>query len=152
VGVVKHTPYCATAHVQSSGRINNAQPRTLPQLTASFVVEMQGLILVSLLSVSLCASLDQEWHSWKSLHSKNYEDDDEEGARRLVWYDNYKKILEHNSANRSYSLALNQFADLVGSVSALIRTFLALNAESAGGVSSLLYENCQLISRLVLLR
>lgn len=66
--------------------------------------------------MSLCASLDQEWYSWKSLHSKTYEDEDEEGVRRVVWYDNYKKILEHNSANRSYSLALNQFADLVGSV------------------------------------
>lgn len=95
----------------------NAQSRVVPQLSISFVVEMQSLILASLLSLSLCASLDQEWYSWKSLHSKTYEDEDEEGARRVVWYDNYKKIVEHNSANRSYSLALNQFADLVGSVS-----------------------------------
>ena len=72
-------------------------------------------ILLTLFSASLCASFDQEWHSWKSLHSKTYGDEEEEGARRLVWYDNYKKILEHNSANHSYSLAVNEFADLVKS-------------------------------------
>lgn len=62
---------------------------------------------------SLGASLDTQWHSWKSQHSKMYSDEEEEGARRLVWYDNLKKIVEHNNASHSYSLALNEFADLV---------------------------------------
>ena len=71
------------------------------------------LILLCLLSASLCASLDQQWHSWKALHSKTYGDDEEEDVRRNVWHGNYKKIMEHNNANHSYSLALNEFADLV---------------------------------------
>lgn len=71
------------------------------------------LIVLGLLSLSFCASLDQQWHSWKSLHSKSYGNADVEESRRLVWYDNYKKIVEHNNANHSYSLALNEFADLV---------------------------------------
>ena len=70
-------------------------------------------ILACLFYLSLCASLDQQWHSWKSQHSKTYGDEEEEDARREVWYDNYKKIVDHNNANRSYSIALNEFADLV---------------------------------------
>lgn len=70
-------------------------------------------ILLGLLSLSLCASLDQQWHSWKSQHSKSYGNEDEEDARRTVWYDNFKKIVDHNNANHSYSLGLNEFADLV---------------------------------------
>ena len=71
------------------------------------------LLVLCLACVGLAASLDTQWHSWKAQHSKTYNDQDEEDARRLVWYDNLKKIMEHNSANKSYTLALNEFADLV---------------------------------------
>ena len=77
-------------------------------------------ILLCLTTLSVCSSLDQQWHSWKSLHSKTYGDEGEENARRQVWYDNYKKIVEHNSANHSYSLALNEFADLVRTVTEIM--------------------------------
>lgn len=52
--------------------------------------------------------------SWKREHSKLYSNTDEEGSRWMVWRENYHKILEHNKANHSFALRLNQFADLVG--------------------------------------
>lgn len=71
------------------------------------------LLVLCLACAALGASLDTQWHSWKAQHSKTYSDQEEEDARRLVWYDNFKKIIEHNNANKSYTLALNEFADLV---------------------------------------
>ena len=82
-------------------------------ISLTIMIEKKIFILLCLLSASLCASLDHQWHSWKATHSKSYGDDSEEDARRIVWYDNYKKIVDHNNANRSYTLALNEFADLV---------------------------------------
>ena len=80
---------------------------------------MQLVVLV-LLSTCICygycynlVQLQQEWMSWKRQHSKLYSDTDEEGSRWMVWRENYHKILEHNKANHSFALGLNQFADLV---------------------------------------
>ena len=75
---------------------------------------IRRLLLVLCLAVAaLGATLDTQWFSWKAQHSKTYSDQDEEDARRLVWHDNLKKIVEHNNANKTYTLALNEFADLV---------------------------------------
>lgn len=77
------------------------------------ILHSRLLLVLCISCAALAASFDVEWHSWKSQHSKTYTDQDEEDARRLVWYDNLKKVSEHNNANRSYTLALNEFADLV---------------------------------------
>ena len=88
---------------------------------AMMIAVTRGLIAACLLSACLSASLDREWYSWKSLHSKAYDSEDEEGTRRSVWYDNHKKIIEHNNANRSYTLAVNEFADLVSFLTDLLQ-------------------------------
>lgn len=71
------------------------------------------LVFVSLLSFALSQSLDAQWHSWKTLHSKVYSDSVEENTRRNVWLHNWARIEAHNRGNHSFSLALNHFADMV---------------------------------------
>lgn len=90
-----------------SERFRERQSDSLPAMIRRL------LLVLCLACAALGASLDTQWHSWKAQHSKTYSDQEEEDARRLVWYDNFKKIIEHNNANKSYTLALNEFADLV---------------------------------------
>lgn len=74
------------------------------------------LLLVSLLTGSLCYPahlLHQDWTQWKSTHSKYYNSVQEESARLGVWKDNYQKIMEHNMANKTFTVGLNEFADMV---------------------------------------
>lgn len=74
-------------------------------------------ILVLLVTFGLCHSqvqLQDEWLTWKMQNSKVY-NIREEGSRWNVWRDNFKKIQEHNNANYSFVLGLNEFADMVNS-------------------------------------
>ena len=63
--------------------------------------------------------MDVQWHSWKEVHGKIYADQNEESARRHIWLKNLARIQEHNTnggvggAPANFSLAINQFADLV---------------------------------------
>lgn len=72
-----------------------------------------SVLFICLLPLTLGQSLDVQWHSWKTLHSKVYTDKMEESARRGVWLDNWARIEAHNRGNRSFSLALNHLADMV---------------------------------------
>ena len=78
--------------------------------------------MVALLLVLICLEacqclnllqLQHEWSGWKKQHSKSYYTGDEESSRWEVWRENYHKIMEHNKANHSFTLGLNQFADMV---------------------------------------
>ncbi len=76
------------------------------------------LVLSSLLCCGLCVDysqlqLQKEWLSWKREHSKVYYNTREEGSRWAVWRGNYQLIMEHNKNNHSFSLGLNEFADMV---------------------------------------
>ena len=57
----------------------------------------------------------EEWHQWKERHGKVYADEASESARRSTWHENYKLVERHNkdASNHGFTLALNQFADLV---------------------------------------
>ena len=73
-----------------------------------------GLLLVSFLSSCLgYPRMHQEWADWKSTHSKLYNSVKEESARLEVWQENYKKIMGHNMANKTFTVSLNEFADMV---------------------------------------
>lgn len=81
-----------------------------------------GLLVLAVLALSsvLCAqcqSFTDEWGMWKQTHGKTYLDTEEEGARKMVWMENYRLIREHNSKNLSYTLDLNEFADMVSDAS-----------------------------------
>ncbi|KAL5493678.1 hypothetical protein EMCRGX_G014888 [Ephydatia muelleri] len=73
---------------------------------------MHCIVLVLIFTEALGATLDMEWHSWKTRHAKKYEDETEETERRLIWNSNFERIIEHNRKRLSFTLGLNQFADL----------------------------------------
>ena len=67
-----------------------------------------------LVFVRAVSHLEQQWHSWKERHGKLYMDIEEEHQRRNIWLDNLDKIEKfNNGATGNFSLAINQFADLV---------------------------------------
>lgn len=80
-------------------------------------VEMKEVLVVlsTIVCCVLCSSeflLQEEWFVWKKQHAKMYSYRDE-GSKWKVWRENYQKIQEHNKANYSFTLGLNEFADMV---------------------------------------
>lgn len=53
-----------------------------------------------------------DWHNWKRLFNKKYYSNDLEAKRKAIWHKNRQFIEEHNKKKLSFTLALNQFADL----------------------------------------
>ena len=72
-------------------------------------------VTLSLPSLSPARTLSEEWHSWKTRHEKVYVDRGEENVRQQIWIQNRARISEHSRRNHSFTLALNQFADMVSS-------------------------------------
>ena len=85
------------------------------------------VLMVSWLACSGCLGMvaEQEWQGWKERHYKVYSSPDEEGSRLSIWKDNYNKIVQHNMANHSFTLSLNQFADMVSSMTAIASRIIA---------------------------
>ena len=81
---------------------------------------MKFLFVAVCMAAALAANpdLDQEWQMWKDKNQKKYEPE-EEDYRRFVWEYNYKVVTEHNNryalGHTSYTMAMNQFADMVRS-------------------------------------
>lgn len=73
---------------------------------------MNPFILLAFVGVVFSHPLE-EWPTWKIAHGKNYAHPNEENARRRIWLENAARIEEHNAGNRSFTLGLNQFADMV---------------------------------------
>ena len=78
-------------------------------MAAAFVVAFT----LCLPSLSAARTLSEEWHSWKTRHEKVYVDRGEENVRQQIWIQNRARISAHNGGNHSFTLALNQFADMV---------------------------------------
>lgn len=78
------------------------------------------LLLFSLF-LAVCAHaipstyLQDEWAEWKTLHGKNY-DENEEARRQLIWEENKRFVLKHNYLHdlgkKTFKVAVNRFADL----------------------------------------
>ena len=76
---------------------------------------MNGIV-VFLVVVSVAAGQDvsaDTWHSWKARYRKVYSNDREAASRQEIWRRNSERISHHNSGNHSFTIKLNQFADLV---------------------------------------
>lgn len=57
---------------------------------------------------------DDSWREYKMRFKKFYEDPKDEVARYVVWLENLKEIMIHNSENsNSYKKGVNQFTDMV---------------------------------------
>ncbi|XP_075937312.1 cathepsin S, ortholog2, tandem duplicate 1 [Anarhichas minor] len=85
---------------------------------------VQGLMLGSLLLVSLCVGaaamfdsrLDVHWGLWKKTHEKNYRNEVEHVRRRELWESNVMLITMHNleasMGLHTYELSMNHMGDL----------------------------------------
>jgi len=82
---------------------------------------MKGLIALALVAVGMAlpldSDLDSQWDAFKGYHGKKY-GSSEDGLRRLIWEENLKRVALHNleasMGKHTYTLAMNQFADLSG--------------------------------------
>ena len=72
-------------------------------------------LLFALIGISLAVKIDQEveWQQWKTKYSRSYVGEAEESVRKLVWQDNWLFVKKHNSENHTFTVELNEFADLV---------------------------------------
>ncbi|XP_006168516.1 cathepsin S [Tupaia chinensis] len=85
-------------------------------------VRMSWLVGALLLCSSVMAqlqkdpTLDHHWHLWKKTYDKQYNGQDEELARRLIWEKNLKLVtlhnLEHSMGMHSYDLGMNHLGDM----------------------------------------
>ncbi|XP_060249081.1 cathepsin S isoform X3 [Meriones unguiculatus] len=61
-------------------------------------------------------ALDHHWRLWKKAHKKEYKDQNEEEARRLIWEKNLRFVtlhnLEHTLGMHSYTVAMNHMGDM----------------------------------------
>lgn len=79
-------------------------------------MERSLLTILSILvciELSLCLSHQKEWIEWKSTYQKKYVNEKEETRRYKIWEYNLQYIDDHNSLGESYTLKMNEFADLV---------------------------------------
>ena len=73
------------------------------------------VVLCFLSSFVVAENLKSEWEEWKETYKKVYSTKQEDAKRFNVWRDNRAIILQHNSnKDNSYTLAINEFADLTG--------------------------------------
>ena len=96
----------------------------IQELLASLRELKQGmnvwlLLLSQLVAVAVAAEqlqFAEEWMLWKTQHQRSYSRGQEEVERHSVWLANREFVLTHNAnwQEHGYTLALNQFADLVG--------------------------------------
>jgi cathepsin L len=74
------------------------------------------ITLLSVFNPIMCDNIiDVKFANFVSEHNKQYQSSDEYHYRMRVFSENIKYIDEINSQNRSYTLSINQFADLTNS-------------------------------------
>ncbi|XP_074119525.1 cathepsin S [Sminthopsis crassicaudata] len=60
--------------------------------------------------------LDNHWELWKKTYGKQYEEQNQEATRRLIWEKNLKYVtlhnLEHSMGLHSYDLSMNHLSDM----------------------------------------
>ena len=81
----------------------------------------------------------QLFAQWTHKHGKVYASNDEKIYRILVFRENVLKIQKHNSLKKSYSLAINQFADLTAEE--FKAKYVSLKKPSTSHVLNLSYLN-----------
>ena len=56
--------------------------------------------------------MQQLWSQFKSKYDKNYQNDAEENQRFNIFRNNVEFIEKHNQEKHSFSLGINEFADM----------------------------------------
>merc|ERR1712168_593566 len=80
---------------------------------------MKSLLIIATLALGATAlGLDKEWEAFKTKFERSYSSVEEHNLRRLIFADNLLLIeshnLEHELGCHTYTLGVNQFADLTG--------------------------------------
>lgn len=73
------------------------------------------IVLAIFLAAASAFEYQKEWEAWKVTYGKAYESDMEELSRQLIWASNNAYVKNHNeNADKfKFTLAMNEFADLV---------------------------------------
>ncbi|KAH8253679.1 hypothetical protein KR032_006464 [Drosophila birchii] len=77
--------------------------------------------------------LDKEWRAFIKEHNKNYQDEDIEELRYMIFNQNKIKIAEHNrkfaNGEVSYKMAINEYSDLMSQEFSDMKTGLSYDEE-----------------------
>lgn len=97
--------------------------KSQPQLNSAVISKMmmKGLIVLAVIAVGsalpIDSDFDSQWDAFKTFHGKKYAAS-EDDLRRLIWEENLKRVALHNLeasiGKHTYTLAMNEFADLSG--------------------------------------
>ncbi|KAI1902309.1 hypothetical protein AGOR_G00043440 [Albula goreensis] len=62
-------------------------------------------------------TLSGQWEQWKNFHNKEYDSQEQEGQRRLIWEKNLRMVERHNLESslglHSYTMGLNHLSDMM---------------------------------------
>lgn len=72
---------------------------------------MRTMMRLSSVSLTLIAA-EMPWEEFKNHYGKEYNAIGEDALRKQVYDSNVQKIIEHNAKNESWTMAVNEFADL----------------------------------------
>jgi C1A family cysteine protease len=97
-------------------------------LSLGFLTYQQ--VVLPALSHQSNEDLTQLWSAWKVQYGRNYATSQEDANRMAIFTQNYYKVQAHNAKGDTFTMALNQFADLTGD------EFKATYASCAGGVAA----------------
>uniref|UniRef100_A0A8C5L134 Cathepsin S n=1 Tax=Jaculus jaculus TaxID=51337 RepID=A0A8C5L134_JACJA len=92
--------------------------RRAPPHSACWLVWVPVLCSLAMAQMHKDPTLNHHWYLWKKTYGKQYKEENEEVARRLIWEKNLKFVmlhnLEHSMGMHSYDLAMNHLGDMVG--------------------------------------
>ena len=77
---------------------------------------MKLVFLLSIASLAAALPLKDEWENWRREHGKQYLNELEESLHHAAWFQSYHHIQQHNQRENSFKLSLNEFSDLVCTV------------------------------------
>merc|ERR550534_1434368 len=70
------------------------------------------MIFFAMMSLALAGPATMSWEKFKMRYGKEYSSEAEHGQRRTAFHQNLEIIKKHNSLGKSYTLGVNEFADL----------------------------------------
>jgi len=81
-----------------------------------------GLVFVACLAAFVPAMSTPLFESWKVSHGKTYSSPEENAVRAAIFAANVARVNKHNVEGHSWTMAINEFADLTSNEFALART------------------------------
>eukprot|EP00118_Oscarella_pearsei_P024408 m.305998 g.305998 ORF g.305998 m.305998 type:complete len:323 (+) comp40884_c0_seq1:62-1030(+) len=104
---------------------------------------MLFVLLCSAIALAVAHPLQSDWLAFKTLHGKSYVSHEEESARMQIWADYTTMIQMHNKANKSYTMAMNQFGDLTDEEFVTYYLNPAFSVETERSGSTFLADNVE---------